>query len=119
MGSFSASFLNACDKSLPLIICLLFIAPPVITVTVKLAEAKFPDGSENTYSTTVTPRGKESPGCAERLTRKAVPELSVAFGSVYVTGMLVTPAATKRTISPSVTMRGGVRSSVGHLTEWE
>ena len=80
---------------------------PSTTFTRTVPDAVFPAASENVYVTVVCPTAKKSPGAAVRLIRKAVPELSVAVGSVKLTSIPGVPSSTWRVILLLVTVTTG------------
>lgn len=74
-------------------------------MTLKEHVAIFPDGSLNVYSTSVDPKGKPSPGFADRV-ELTDPESSVADGSVQTTEMSLDPTTASTSISdghPTIT----------------
>ena len=88
------------------------IIVPSTTLTVTVPDAVFPAASENVYVTVLCPTAKKSPGAAVRLIRKAVPELSVAVGSVKLTSIPGVPSSTCRVILLLVTVTtGGIVST--------
>ena len=84
-----------------------------ITLTLKVMLALFPDGSVNVYVTGVVPMGKKDPGALVLWVNEAVPELSVAVGSIHETwATLAWPPMMKTVMSSSEVMTGGIVSAV-------
>ena len=67
-----------------------------MTVTLQLQVALLPEGSTNTYVTTVGPVLKKSPDVWELDSIVAVPELSVALGCTQVTVVRPVPGGEAR-----------------------
>lgn len=85
---------------------------PSFTVTPKIHEAEFPDGSLNTYTTWVLPVSKKDPGACDLEESVTTPELSVAEGAIHVIvvppvpkGMVVVMSSTHVTTGPSLSTR--------------